>query len=137
MRYRILTCCHRFFKIWLGKLFFSRLELKRKNYLYKHPTYKVLKIMSNIGMINEFDAIGSPTESQNTFGGTYSALSDAPEGSLMLHGGSSQSDKTGDLTPAKRMRSPIINLEDAFDQNSVTRSAGTIKIKQEKNEKSG
>uniref|UniRef100_A0A0D3BY09 DUF223 domain-containing protein n=1 Tax=Brassica oleracea var. oleracea TaxID=109376 RepID=A0A0D3BY09_BRAOL len=118
----------------VGKTLLFKIGIERENYLYKHPTYKVLKIMSNI---NEFDAIGSPTESQNTFGGTYSALSDAPEGSLMLHGGSSQSDKTGDLTPAKRMRSPIINLEDAFDQNSVTRSAGTIKIKQEKNEKSG
>ncbi|WZY94713.1 replication protein A 70 kDa DNA-binding subunit C-like [Brassica napus] len=121
----------------VGKTLLFKIGIERENYLYKHPTYKVLKIMSVIGMINEFDVIGSPTESQNTFGGTYSALSDAPEGSLMLHGGSSQSDKTSDLTPAKRMRSPIINLEDAFDQNSVTRSVGTRKIKQEKNEKSG
>ncbi|KAG5384230.1 hypothetical protein IGI04_035700, partial [Brassica rapa subsp. trilocularis] len=122
----------------VGKTLLFKIGIERENYLYKHPTYKVLKIMSDIGMINEFDVIGSATESQNTFGGTYSALSDAPEvGSLMLHGGSSQSDKTSDLTPAKRMRSPIINLEDAFDQNSVTRSVGTRKIKQEKNEKSG
>ncbi|KAG2286911.1 hypothetical protein Bca52824_046515 [Brassica carinata] len=108
----------------VGKTLLFKIGIERENYLYKHPTYKVLKIMSNI---NEFDAIGSPTV----------CVSMDSVGSLMLHGGSSQSDKTGDLTPAKRMRSPIINLEDAFDQNSVTRSAGTIKIKQEKNEKSG
>lgn len=55
----------------------------------------------------------------------------------MLHGGSSQQDKTRDLTPAKRIRAIIINLKDAIDQNSVTRSACTIKFKKEKNEKSG
>uniref|UniRef100_M4EX36 Uncharacterized protein n=1 Tax=Brassica campestris TaxID=3711 RepID=M4EX36_BRACM len=46
------------------------------------------------------------------------------EGSLMIQGGSSGST---DLTPAKRTRTPIINLEEAFDQNSVTKMACTIK----------
>ncbi|CAN6818696.1 unnamed protein product [Brassica oleracea] len=46
------------------------------------------------------------------------------EGSLMI-----QSDSSGstDLTPAKRTRTPIINLEEAFDQNSVTKMACNIK----------
>uniref|UniRef100_A0A0D3CM08 DUF223 domain-containing protein n=1 Tax=Brassica oleracea var. oleracea TaxID=109376 RepID=A0A0D3CM08_BRAOL len=102
----------------VGKTFLFKIGIERENYLYKHSTYKVLKIMTNIGWINEFDAIGSPT------------------GSLMIHGGSSQQAESNDLTPAKRTRPPIINLEDAFDQNSVTRSACIIKVKKEKNEKS-
>lgn len=52
----------------------------------------------------------------------------------MIQGGSSGST---DLTPAKRTRTPIINLEEAFDQNSVTKMACTIKVKKEKFEKSG
>ncbi|CAF2074769.1 hypothetical protein Bca4012_089323 [Brassica carinata] len=40
-----------------------------------------------------------------------------------------------DLRPTKRTRTPIINLEESFDQNSVTRSVCTIKIKKEKFEK--
>ena len=42
----------------VGKTLLFKIGIERENYLYKHPTYKVLKIMSNI---NEFDAIGSPT----------------------------------------------------------------------------
>lgn len=94
----------------VGKTFLFKIGIERENYLYKNPTFKVLKIMTNIGLINEFDAIGSPTvgvfnninmdfyyimsicinfvvflflyflqESQSTSGGTFSALSDAPE----------------------------------------------------------
>ncbi|KAF3541855.1 hypothetical protein F2Q69_00024167 [Brassica cretica] len=46
--------------------------------------------------------------SENMLSGTFSTQSDAPEGSLMIQGGSSGST---DLTPAKRTRTPIINLE--------------------------
>ncbi|XP_018443582.1 replication protein A 70 kDa DNA-binding subunit C-like [Raphanus sativus] len=116
----------------VGKTFLFKIGIERENYLYKNPTFKVLKIMTNIGLINEFDAIGSPTESQSTSGGTFSALSDAPEASLILHGGSSQLTESNEMTPAKRSRPPVVNLEDAFDQNSVTRSACTIRVKKEK-----
>lgn len=44
----------------VGKTFLFKIGIERENYLYKHPTFKVLKIMTNIGLINEFDAIGSP-----------------------------------------------------------------------------
>lgn len=54
------------------------------------------------------------------------------QGSLMLNG-----DSSTDLTLAKRTRPPIINLEEAFDQNSVTRMACTIKVKKEKIDGSG
>lgn len=47
----------------VGKTFLFKIGIERENYLYKHSTYKVLKIMTNIGWINEFDAIGSPTVS--------------------------------------------------------------------------
>ncbi|KAL0827379.1 hypothetical protein Bca101_051057 [Brassica carinata] len=72
--------------------------------------------------------------SENMLSGTFSTQSDAPEGSLMIQGGSSGST---DLMPAKRTRTPIINLEEAFDQNSVTKMACTIKVKKKKFEKSG
>ncbi|KAG2323979.1 hypothetical protein Bca4012_037938 [Brassica carinata] len=59
----------------------------------------------------------------------------ATQGSLMCHGGSSQLSEPTDLTPAKRIIPPIINLEEAFDQNSITRMACIIKVKKEKIEK--
>ncbi|KAG2330521.1 hypothetical protein Bca52824_001701 [Brassica carinata] len=51
------------------------------------------------------------------------------EESLMLNGGSSQHPESNDLTPTKRSRTPIINLEESFDQNSITRSVCPIKVK--------
>ncbi|KAF8111650.1 hypothetical protein N665_0073s0010 [Sinapis alba] len=98
----------------IGKSFLFKIGIERENYLYKHSTFKVLKIMTNIGLINEFDAIGSPTVC-----------------------GSSQQAESNELTPAKRTRPAIINLEDDFDQYSVSKTACTIKVKKEKIEKSG
>ncbi|CAH8313183.1 unnamed protein product, partial [Eruca vesicaria subsp. sativa] len=74
-------------------------------------------------------------DSHNTIGAEMSAISDAPEGSLMLTDSSSQQSEAFDLTPAKRFRSPTINLEEEFDQNSVTRESGSIRIKKEKVDK--
>ncbi|CAF2133673.1 unnamed protein product [Brassica napus] len=107
-----------------GKTFLFKIQIEKENFVYKHDTFKVLKIITNLGMINEFEAAQSPTGSENMLSGTFSTQSDAPEGSLMIQGGSSGST---DLTPAKRTRTPIINLEEAFDQNSVTKMACTIK----------
>ncbi|CAN6856384.1 unnamed protein product, partial [Brassica oleracea] len=78
------------------------------------------------------EVLESKQGSENMLSGTFSTQSDAPEGSLMIQGGSSGST---DLTPAKRTRTPIINLEEAFDQNSVTKMACTIKVKKKKFEK--
>ncbi|KAF2595712.1 hypothetical protein F2Q68_00011091 [Brassica cretica] len=77
-------------------------------------------------IINLEEAFDQNSGSENMLSGTFSTQSDAPEGSLMIQGGSSGST---DLTPAKRTRTPIINLEEAFDQNSVTKMACTIKAK--------
>ncbi|KAF3598964.1 hypothetical protein F2Q69_00036125 [Brassica cretica] len=110
----------------------DEIGIEKENFVYKHDTFKVLKIITNLGMINESEAAQSPTGSENMLSGTFSTQSDAPEGSLMIQGCSSGST---DLTPAKRTRTPIINLEEAFDQNSVTKMACTIKVKKEKFEK--
>ncbi|KAL0899279.1 hypothetical protein Bca101_083240 [Brassica carinata] len=53
----------------------------------------------------------------------------------MCYGSSSQLSEPTDLTPAKRIIPPVINLEEAFDQNSITRMACIIKVKKEKIEK--
>lgn len=44
----------------VGKTFLFKIAIERENYLYKHPTFKVLKIMTNTRLINDFDAIASP-----------------------------------------------------------------------------
>ncbi|KAF3610705.1 hypothetical protein DY000_02048573 [Brassica cretica] len=67
-----------------------------------------------------------------------SVISDAPEGSLMLlEEPSSQQGGPSDLTPAKRRGVPVVNLEEEFDQNSVTKMGITTRIKKEKFDKSG
>lgn len=59
------------------------------------------------------------------------------QGSLMLSAGSSEEVNPTELTPAKRRASTVVNLEKEFDRNSVTKTASTIRVKKEKNEKSG
>ncbi|KAF2542941.1 hypothetical protein F2Q68_00031310 [Brassica cretica] len=128
-RFRILMCCPPILNDLKGKTFLFKIGIEKENFVYKHDTFKVVKIITNLGMINEFEAAQSPTGSENLLSWTFSTQSDAPERSLMIQGGSSGST---DLTPAKRTRTPIINLEEAFDQNSVTKMACTIKIGIEK-----
>lgn len=55
----------------------------------------------------------------------------------MCNGGSSCKSESSDFTPAKRIGTPIITLDDTVDQNSVTRVACSKKVKKEKNEFSG
>ena len=47
----------------VGKTFLFKISIERKNYLYKHETYKVLKIITNSEMISEFEVTNSPTVS--------------------------------------------------------------------------
>ncbi|KAF8083383.1 hypothetical protein N665_0776s0008 [Sinapis alba] len=103
----------------VGKTYLFKIGIERENYLYKHPTFKVLKIITNSDMITEFDVSHSPT------------------GSMMVGGSSSRPSVSKDRTPAKRIGAPIINLEDSFDQNSVTRTSCPVKIKKEKLDESG
>ncbi|XP_056860042.1 uncharacterized protein LOC108821854 [Raphanus sativus] len=121
----------------VGKTFLFKIGIEKENFTYKQDTFKVLKIVTNLVMINEFDSTDSAMGSENTFGGSFSALSDAPEGSLMCNGGSSCKSESSDFTPAKRIGTPIITLDDTVDQNSVTRVACSKKVKKEKNEFSG
>lgn len=56
---------------------------------------------------------------------------------MMEVGSSSQSKKSNYLTQAKWCGTPIRNLLKSFDENSVTKTAPTLRIKNEKNEISG
>lgn len=55
----------------------------------------------------------------------------------MLSGGSSQDVETNLLTPAKRPAATVFNLEEHYDENSVTKNACSVRIKKEKTDKSG
>ncbi|XP_013728224.3 replication protein A 70 kDa DNA-binding subunit C-like [Brassica napus] len=121
----------------VGKTFLFKIQIERENYLYKHETYKVLKIITNTDMISQFDLTQSPTGSETFKAIDNSIVSDAPEGSMMLRGCSSQQSDSTSLTPAKRIGAPVINLDETFDQTSVTRTNCPVKIKKEKKDKSG
>ncbi|KAF8107329.1 hypothetical protein N665_0123s0020 [Sinapis alba] len=45
----------------VGKTYLFKIGIERENYLYKQPTFKVLKIITNSEMIYEFDVTHSPT----------------------------------------------------------------------------
>ncbi|WZY76967.1 hypothetical protein YC2023_023351 [Brassica napus] len=68
-------------------------------------------------MVDNFDKLPNLT-----YTGDNTVLSDAPEGSLILSAESSEEVERTDLTPAKRRGTTIVNLEEAVDQNSVTRT---------------
>lgn len=59
------------------------------------------------------------------------------QGSLMLLDEASEQSDAKSLTPAKRSGTLIANLEESFDQNSITKTTTLVKIKKEKIEKSG
>ncbi|KAF8096356.1 hypothetical protein N665_0311s0009 [Sinapis alba] len=88
-----------------GKNYLFKIAIERENFVYKHDTFKVMKIVTNEDMIEEFVE--------------------------------NLSKKGFDLTPAKRFRAPSLNLDEQFDQNSVTRETSSIRIKKEKVDKSG
>lgn len=59
------------------------------------------------------------------------------QGSLLVSTESHGEGETTELTPAKRRGTPIVNLEEAFDQSSGIRTTITARIKKEKTDKSG
>lgn len=56
---------------------------------------------------------------------------------MILSGGSSEISQLPELTPAKRKGLQVINVEEAVDQNSVTRAPCFNRVKKEKIHKSG
>lgn len=44
----------------VGKTYLFKVQIERENYVYKHDTYKVLKIVTNLQMIKDFEAPLSP-----------------------------------------------------------------------------
>lgn len=45
----------------VGKTYLFKIVIEKENYVYKSDTYKVLKIITNADMINEFDVNSYPT----------------------------------------------------------------------------
>lgn len=43
----------------IGKTYLFKIGIERDNYVYKHDTFKVMKIVTNQEMIEEFSDIGS------------------------------------------------------------------------------
>ncbi|XP_056843277.1 uncharacterized protein LOC108830017 [Raphanus sativus] len=121
----------------VGKTYLFKVGIERENFLYKNGTYKVTKIITSVDIISEFDKNSDPKIPCLTYTEDNSIISDAPEGSLMVSPASSGEGEGSDITPAKRRGTPIVNLEEAFDQSSVTRTPCTTRIKKEKPDKSG
>ncbi|XP_013624880.1 PREDICTED: uncharacterized protein LOC106331079 [Brassica oleracea var. oleracea] len=121
----------------IGKTYLFKVGIEGENYLYKHDTCIISKIITNHDIITEFQTIVYPKKPSVTYTCDNSILSDAPEGSVMVSDESSQECEPTDLTPAKRRGTLFDNLEAAVDQNSLTRSPRSTGIKKEKTEESG
>ncbi|XP_048599211.1 replication protein A 70 kDa DNA-binding subunit A-like [Brassica napus] len=67
----------------IGKTFLFKLSIEKENLQYKHDTYKVMKIISNKELIEEFEQFVSPKASEDTMVPYMSAQSDAPEGYIL------------------------------------------------------
>ncbi|KAG5391472.1 hypothetical protein IGI04_021435, partial [Brassica rapa subsp. trilocularis] len=115
----------------IGKTCLFKIQIERENFVYKHDTYKVLKVITNKDLITDFEESNSRDGSEGVFH-DMDTQSDAPEASLANLGSASEQSESCDLTPAKRVRAVDIELEEINDQNSVTRSTGSMMIKKEK-----
>ncbi|KAG2328281.1 hypothetical protein Bca52824_011009 [Brassica carinata] len=102
-------------------------NLVGKTYLFKTDTYKVVKIITNQDIITEFDTKTNPKVPRLTYEADNSIQSDAPEVYLW----------SLPIPPLCHVGMHIVNLGEAFDQNSVTRTPCTTRIKKEKTDKSG
>ncbi|KAL0875093.1 hypothetical protein Bca101_024798 [Brassica carinata] len=69
----------------VGKTYLFKIGIERGKYLYKQPTFKVLKIITNSEIITDFDSSQSPTGSEKSFAPVGSIVSDAPEGPNYVH----------------------------------------------------
>ncbi|KAF8091389.1 hypothetical protein N665_0446s0009 [Sinapis alba] len=115
----------------VGKTYLFKVEVLRENFVYKHDTFKVNKIITNLDIITEFNT--TKDLSSQTIQHKNSVISDAPE----IKEGSEQQGDPNDLTTTKRRGGPVVNLEEEFDQNSVTKRSITTRITNEKFEESG
>ncbi|KAH0897764.1 hypothetical protein HID58_047332, partial [Brassica napus] len=114
----------------VGKTYLFKVTIEKDNYLYKHHTYKVEKIMTNEEVISEFDPNYVSTDSlDNCFDPEHSIISDAPEGSPRR---SFQSTESLDLTPLKRRGRLLIRT-----RLRLTRMTCSTRIKKEKVDESG
>ncbi|KAF8049671.1 hypothetical protein N665_2153s0005 [Sinapis alba] len=103
----------------IGKTFLFKIQIERENFVYKHETYKGLKVITNKDLISDFE----DSNSQNA--------------SLPILGSASEQSESFDLTPAKRVKPGNNDFEESFDQNFVSRSVTSVLIKKEKFTKGG
>ncbi|WZY91844.1 hypothetical protein YC2023_064173 [Brassica napus] len=115
----------------IGKTFLFKIQIERENFVYKHETYKVLKVITNKDLIADFEEANSENASEGGQFHDMDTQSDAPEASLAMIGSASDQSESFDLTPAKRIRPVNLELDESFDENSVTRSVSSVKIKKE------
>ncbi|KAL0805457.1 hypothetical protein Bca101_097948 [Brassica carinata] len=122
-----------------GKTFLFKILIEKNNYLYKHKTYKVVNLITNTDMINEFYVTYYPQLSVCYIIVSIILLKDVIlfQGSITGIGSSSQSKQSTKLTPAKRCGLPIRDLMREFDEMSDTKVTPILKIKKEENDFSG
>ncbi|CAH2060295.1 unnamed protein product [Thlaspi arvense] len=63
----------------VGKTYLFKIAIDQENFVYKHDTYKVLKIITNQKLNTQFNVRDSPQETMITLCGDVSSLSDTPE----------------------------------------------------------
>ncbi|XP_022552368.1 uncharacterized protein LOC106453819 [Brassica napus] len=120
----------------IGETFLFKIQIERENFVYKQETYNVLKVITNKDLISDFEESHSANESEDGQFHDMETQSDAPEVSLAIQGLVSKQSESFDLTPAKRIRAVNIDTKEILDDNSVTRSVSSVKIKKEKFAKS-
>ncbi|KAG5376909.1 hypothetical protein IGI04_041505, partial [Brassica rapa subsp. trilocularis] len=51
------TITPKFFQV--GKTYLFKIGIERENYVYKHDTFNVMKVVTNQNLIEEFGVLGS------------------------------------------------------------------------------
>lgn len=51
----------------IGKTFLFKIQIERENFVYKHETYKVLKVITNKDLIADFEEANSENVSSVQF----------------------------------------------------------------------
>ncbi|EOA15725.1 hypothetical protein CARUB_v10006633mg, partial [Capsella rubella] len=124
----------------IGKTFLFKICIDKEHIVYKHNTYKVMKIITDADMISEFSVLDSPHGTIDTvgcIGGGGSFVSSPSEGTLLLTDvdGPSGSSISPDSTQAKRKVSTPKASIDTDEQTSTSKKICHVKVKLEKIEK--
>ncbi|KAG7537000.1 Nucleic acid-binding OB-fold [Arabidopsis suecica] len=123
----------------VGKTFLFKIGIEKEHIVYKHDTYKVLKIITDLEMITEFSDKDSQQDTVDTIGciDCNSSVSAPTEAPLMLteSEGPSETSISPDSNQSKRKGSTPLEQIDLPDQTSTTKKLCSAKVKIEKVEK--